>query len=76
MVMTKLDVREKETSTGEITSPVARKMNRIVTVTSEEVIWLFGVEQTTLNAWVRHGVLTPCSSTPCRQRQIPPGRRR
>ena len=62
MVMTKADVRKKETPGG-CTSPARRKLNRIVTLTSEEVTWLFGIGQGTLEAWMRHGVITPCVST-------------
>ena len=37
---------------------------KIITVNSKEVAWLFGVEMTTVEAWVAAGTLTPCSSTP------------
>ena len=63
MVMIKADVRETETHSRKYVSPV-KKLDRIVTLTSEEVTWLFGIGQTTLNAWMRHGVITPCVSTP------------
>ena len=35
----------------------------ITTVNSKEVAWLFGVNMTTVNAWVVAGTITPCSST-------------
>ena len=35
----------------------------IITVTSNEVAWLFGVDNTVVKQWVNAGTLTPCSKT-------------
>jgi len=45
---------------------VVKTENRrpIITVNSREVAWLFGVNMTTVEAWVAAGTITPCSTAP------------
>ncbi len=38
--------------------------NPIITVSSNEVAWLFGIDSTVVEQWVNAGTLTPCSKTP------------
>ena len=68
MVMTKAPAVSEvsRVNTNAANRPTVTDCGRITTLTSEEVAWLFGIEQTTLSAWVKNGVLVlvPCSVTP------------
>ena len=68
MVMTKAPAVSEvsRATTNAANRPAVAGRGEIITVTSEEVAWLFGIEQTTLSAWVKNGVLVlvPCSVTP------------
>ena len=57
MTMTK--VRSEEKTVSEVTT----KKTILTTVTSSQVTWLFGIDDTTLKQWINRGVLTPCSNT-------------
>ena len=37
---------------------------QVITLNSDQVAWLFGVDLTTVEAWVSAGTITPCSITP------------
>ncbi len=37
---------------------------RIITLTLNEVAWLFGINVNQVEEWITSGILTPCSSTP------------
>ena len=41
-----------------------KRQKRIITLTSKEVLWLFGIENTTLECWIENKVLSPCRVTP------------
>jgi hypothetical protein len=38
--------------------------NPIITVSSNEVAWLFGIDDTVVEQWVNARTLTPCSKAP------------
>ena len=66
MVMTKVginveDILEEIKASNH---PSVKGRDRTITLTSGEVAWLFGIEQTTLSGWVRNNVLLPCGVTP------------
>ena len=69
MVMTKVDIPDR-VSNGHVQlvdhSQVNINNNQspIVTLNSNEVAWLFGIDVHTVEEWVVAGIITPCSSAP------------
>ena len=36
------------------------KPRKITTLSFDEVVWLFGVDETVVEKWIKQGTLTPC----------------
>ena len=49
------------TKTRPENSVIVTNENLIVTVSAEEVAWLFGIDIPTVNQWIHIGALTPCT---------------
>jgi len=69
MVMTQVRIREEEYFIKGLVDDYSQLSIRssrgpIVTLTSDEVAWLFGTDVSNVEDWVTSGIITPCSSTP------------
>ena len=69
MVMTKVGIWDKalnyEEQINDYPGITIKRFNTpIITVSSNEVAWLFGVDDTIVEQWVNAGTLKPCSVTP------------
>ena len=68
MVMTKMGILDEEIYSTELDDDYYQlniNYNRgpIITLTSNEVAWLFGTNVSTIEEWCTEGVLKPCSGT-------------
>ena len=69
MVKTKVPISD-ETSYGTEQTDDYRQLNvnynqrQIITLTSNEVAWLFGTDVETVEEWVGYRILTPCGIAP------------
>lgn len=69
MVMTKAGIFDGalayEEQINDYSSKTIKIFNTpIITVSSNEVAWLFGVDDTVVEQWVNAGTLKPCNVTP------------
>ena len=69
MVTTQVRIREEEYFIKELVDDYSQlntisSRGPIITLTSDEVAWLFGTDVSTVEDWVTSGIITPCSSTP------------
>ena len=57
-------ITTKATSKDKDFSEEKTKKTTVITLSSNEIAWLFGIKDTVVKRWIKQGVLTPCSNTP------------